>query len=147
GDTILAAFIARRGGLLSGAATAIRVIGSRFSPDSLHVREFLTRSRIPHEWLDPDSDPAVENVLREVGVAPGGLPVVTATGSVLRSPTPGALAAYLGLTADSLRHRCFDLVVVGGGPSGLAAAVYGASEGLETLGVDMVAFGGQAGSS
>jgi thioredoxin reductase (NADPH) len=147
GDTILAAFMARRGGLLSSAATAIRVIGSRFSPDSQRVREFLTRSRIPHEWLDPDRDAAVEDVLREFGVTPGELPVVIATGSVLRSPTAGALAAYLGLTVESLPDRCFDLVVVGGGPAGLAAAVYGASEGLRTLGVDMVVFGGQAGSS
>jgi thioredoxin reductase (NADPH) len=147
GDTILAAFIARRGGMMTRVATAIRVIGSRFSPDSLRVREFLARSRIPHEWLDPDRDPAVEDALREFGVAPGDLPVVIVTGSVLRRPTPGALAAYLGMTVDSFTTRQFDLVVVGGGPAGLAAAVYGASEGLRTLGVDMVAFGGQAGSS
>jgi thioredoxin reductase (NADPH) len=147
GDTILAAFIARHSGLLTRAATAIRVIGSRFSPDSLRVREFLTRSRVPHEWLDPDRDPAVEDALREFGVAPGDLPVVIVTGAVLRRPTPGALAAYLGMTVETLTERQFDLVVVGGGPAGLAAAVYGASEGLRTLGVDMVAFGGQAGSS
>jgi thioredoxin reductase (NADPH) len=147
GDTILAAFMARHGGLLSKAASAIRVIGSRFSPDSLRVREFLVRSSIPHQWLDPDRDPAVEDVLREFDVAAGELPVVIATGAVLRSPTPGALAAYLGLTVGSLPDRSFDLVVVGGGPAGLAAAVYGASEGLRTLGVDMTAFGGQAGSS
>ncbi len=118
GDMILAAFIARRGGLLSRAATAIRVIGSRFSPDSLRTREFLARSRIPHEWLDPDRDAGVEDALREFGVTPGELPVVIATGSVLRSPTPGALAAYLGLTIESLPERRFDLVVVGGGPGG-----------------------------
>jgi thioredoxin reductase (NADPH) len=147
GDTILAAFIARHGGLLTRAATAIRVIGSRFSPDTLRVREFLARSRIPHEWLDPDRDAAVEDALREFGVTPGELPVVIVTGSVLRRATPGALAAYLGMTVESLTERQFDLVVVGGGPAGLAAAVYGASEGLRTLGVDMVAFGGQAGSS
>jgi thioredoxin reductase (NADPH) len=147
GDMILAAFIARRGALQSSAATAIRVIGSRFSPDMLRIREFLARSRIPHEWLDPDRDAGVEVALREFGVTPGELPVVIATGSVLRGPTPGTLAAYLGLTVESLPERRFDLVVVGGGPAGLAAAVYGASEGLRTLGVDTVAFGGQAGSS
>jgi thioredoxin reductase (NADPH) len=75
------------------------------------------------------------------------LPVVIATGSVLRRPTPGELASYLGLTVESLPERCFDLVVVGGGPAGLAAAVYGASEGLRTLGVEMTAPGGQAGAS
>ncbi len=147
GDTILAAFLARRRRLLSGAAPAIRVVGSRFSPESLRVREFLARNRIPHEWLDADRDAAVEGVLREVGVAPAELPVVIASGSVLRNPTPGALASYLGLTIESIPERCFDLVVVGAGPAGLAAAVYGASEGLRTLVVEMVAVGGQAGAS
>jgi thioredoxin reductase (NADPH) len=147
GDTILAAFLARRSVLMSGAASAVRVVGSRFSPESLRVREFLSRSRIPHEWMDPDRDAGVEAVLREFGVTPGELPVVIATGSVLRRPTPGALAEYLGLTVDNLPERCFDLVVVGGGPAGLAASVYGASEGLRTLGVEMIAVGGQAGAS
>ena len=147
GDTILAAFMARRDALLSGASAAIRVVGSRFSPDSHRVREFLARIRIPHEWLDPDRDASVDRLLREVGVTPAELPVVIVSGSVLRRPTPGALADYLGLTMGNLPDRCFDLVIVGGGPAGLAAAVYGASEGLRTLGVDMVAPGGQAGTS
>ena len=147
GDTILSAFMARRTALLTEAAAAIRVVGSRYSPDSLRVREFLARIRVPHQWLDPDHDDAVDRLLRELGVAPGELPVVIVSGSVLRRPTPGALAEYLGLTVGNLPDRCFDLVIVGGGPAGLAAAVYGASEGLRTLGVDMVAPGGQAGSS
>ena len=86
-------------------------------------------------------------LLREFAVTPGELPVVIASGSVLRRPTPGGLAEYLGLTIDSLPERCFDLVVVGAGPAGLAAAVYGASEGLRTLVVEMAAVGGQAGAS
>jgi thioredoxin reductase (NADPH) len=147
GDTILAAFLARRSWLLSGASTAIRLVGSRFSPESLRVREFLSRNRIPHEWLDPDRDATVERLLREFAVTPGELPVVIVSGSLLRHPTPGGLAQHLGLTIDSLPERCFDLVVVGAGPAGLAAAVYGASEGLRTLVVEMVAVGGQAGTS
>jgi thioredoxin reductase (NADPH) len=147
GDTILAAFLARRSRLLSSASVAIRVVGTRFSPESMRVREFLARNRIPHEWLDPDRDAAVERLLREFAVTPGDLPVVIASGSVLRRPTPGGLAEYLGLTIGSLPERCFDLVVVGGGPAGLAAAVYGASEGLRTLVVEMAAVGGQAGAS
>jgi thioredoxin reductase (NADPH) len=147
GDTILAAFVARRGLLMTGAAPAIRVIGSAFSPESLRIREFLVRTRVPHEWLDADGDPQVDALFAQLGIAATELPVVIATGTVLRRPTPADLAGYLGLTVESLPERCFDLVVVGGGPAGLAAAVYGASEGLRTLGVEMTAPGGQAGMS
>lgn len=147
GDMILATFVARRSVLLTGAAPAVRVIGSQFSPGSLRVREFLARTRVPHEWLDPDRDGQVEDVLHSFGVPAADLPVVIASGTVLRRPTPGELASYLGLTVEGLPQRCFDLVVVGSGPAGLAAAVYGASEGLRTLGIEMNAPGGQAGTS
>ena len=147
GDTILAAFVARRGLLMTGAAPAIRVIGSEFSPESLHIREFLTRVRVPHEWLDADREPQVEALLTQFDIATAELPVVIASGTVLRRATPGSLSNYLQLTVENLPGRCFDLVVVGGGPAGLAAAVYGASEGLRTLGVEMTAPGGQAGMS
>jgi len=147
GETILAAFVARRALLLTGAAPAIRVIGSQYSPESLRVREFLARTRVPHEWLDPDRDAQVDDVLHGFGISANELPVVIVTGSVLRRPTPGELASYLGLTIENLPERCFDLLVVGGGPAGLAAAVYGASEGLRTLGVEMTTPGGQAGAS
>jgi thioredoxin reductase (NADPH) len=147
-DIVLAAFLARRAALLTGAgASAIRVIGSRFSAQTGQVREFLVRSRIPHEWLDPDDDSEVDRLLQGFGVTPGELPAVIVSGNVLRRPTAGALAEYLGLTVGSLPERCFDLVVVGGGPAGLAACVYGASEGLRTLGLEMVAVGGQAATS
>ncbi|MEA2655334.1 MAG: thioredoxin reductase [Chloroflexota bacterium] len=147
GNTILAAFIARRARLLTDAATALRVVGSRFSPDSLRLREFLSRNRIPHQFMDADHDEQVERLLRELGVEPSDLPVVIAPGSVLRHPTPGELASYLGLTLDAVSERNFDVVVIGGGPAGLAAGVYGASEGLSTLVLEMVAAGGQAGTS
>jgi thioredoxin reductase (NADPH) len=147
GDTIMTAFMARRSVLMSGASASTRLIGSRFCPLCLQVREYLARSRIPYEWLDPDSDADVEAVLEAFAIEPGELPVVITSGTVLRRPTPGVLAEYLGLTVESLPGRCFDLVVVGGGPAGLAAAVYGASEGLNTLGVEKFGAGGQAGSS
>jgi thioredoxin reductase (NADPH) len=147
GDTILAAFIARRGLLMEEAAPAIRVIGSQFSPESSRIREFLIRTRVPHEWLDADGDPQVKALLEHLDIATTDLPVVVAKGTVLRRTTPGVVANYLGLTVESLPDRCFDLVVIGGGPAGLAAAVYGASEGLRTLGLEMTAPGGQAGMS
>jgi thioredoxin reductase (NADPH) len=147
GDMILAALLARRSFLLTGAAQAIRVVGSRFSPPSREVREFLTRYRIPHEWLDADRHGAVEGLLRESDVAPSDLPVVIVSGKVMRRATPGDVASYLGLTLESIPERSFDLVVVGAGPAGLAAAVYGASEGLNTLVVDLLGIGGQAGTS
>lgn len=147
GDTILAAFMARRSLLMTGAAPSVRVIGSQFSPESLHIMEFLTRTRVPHEWLDADHDPEVDVLLEHFAIGSTDLPVVIATGTVLRRATPGVVSSYLGLTVESLPRRCFDLVVVGGGPAGLAAAVYGASEGLSTLNIEMTAPGGQAGMS
>ena len=146
-EKILATFMARRDALLTGAEDATRVIGSQFSPDVLQLREFLSRTKIPYAWLDPDTDPKAGPLLEQFAVAAPDLPVVVTSGIVIRRATPGLLAEYLGLTVESLPQRCFDLVVVGGGPAGLAAAVYGASEGLGTLGVDMVAPGGQAGTS
>jgi thioredoxin reductase (NADPH) len=146
-DKILAAFISRRADLMTGAASATRVIGSRFSPESLRIREFLSRIRVPHEWLDPDVDPHVERILKDFRIDASELPVVISSGAVLRHPSPGLVAEYLGLSLGRLPDRRFDLVVVGGGPAGLAAAVYGASEGLRTLNVDLVAPGGQAGTS
>jgi thioredoxin reductase (NADPH) len=146
-DKILATFMARRAFLMTGAASAIRVVGSRFSPETAQIREFLARTRLPYQWLDPDGDPQVDAILDQFDIQPAELPVVISSGKVLRRTSPGALSEYLGLTVANLPERCFDLVIVGGGPAGLAAAVYGASEGLRTLGVDMVAPGGQAGTS
>ena len=139
--------MARRADLITGAGAATRVIGSRYSPQTLQIREFLARTRLPYQWLDPDTDPQVESLLEQFQIEPTDLPVVISSGEVLRRTSPGALAEYLGLTVGNLPERCVDLVIVGGGPAGLAAAVYGASEGLRTIGVDMVAPGGQAGTS
>jgi thioredoxin reductase (NADPH) len=130
---------------MAGASSAIRVISSQFSPDSGRVREFLVRNRIPHEWLDPDADDVVERLLEEFDIAPRDLPVVIVSGRVLRRPTPSILADYLGLTVGTMPEGGFDLIVVGAGPAGLAAAVYGASEGLRTLVLEMVAVGGAGG--
>lgn len=147
GDVVLSAFLARRHVLLEGASHTVRVIASRFSPEAMRIREFLARNRIPHEWLDPDRDDATEALVSHFNITPSELPVVVVNDIVLRRPTPGSLSEYLGLTLGRLPDRNFDLIVVGGGPAGLAAAVYGASEGLHTLGLDNIAVGGQAGTS
>ncbi len=146
-DKILATFMARRADLITGAPATKRVIGSRYSPETLQIREFLARTRPPYQWLDPDTDPQVESLIQQFQIEPTDMPVVISSGEVLRRTSPGALSEYLGLTVAKVPERCVDLVIVGGGPAGLAAAVYGASEGLRTIGVDMIAPGGQAGTS
>jgi thioredoxin reductase (NADPH) len=147
GDLILRAFILRRT-LLIELGVGVQVVGSRHSPDSRRLRDFLARNRIPHSWLDVEEDAEAEEVLRALGVGPGETPVVICRGSeVLRNPTVAELAAELGLRAADHRQDAADLLVVGAGPAGLAASVYGASEGLGTVIVDAVATGGQAGTS
>jgi len=111
------------------------------------VREYLTRNRLPHQWLDAEADPEICRLVDEFGLGCGDLPVVVAGSTVLRQATPGLVAQHLGLTIESIPQRCFDLIVVGAGPAGLAASVYGASEGLSTLAVESELPGGQAGTS
>jgi thioredoxin reductase (NADPH) len=146
-DTILGAFVARRSRLMEGAARSIRVIGSRHLPEALAVREYLARNRLPHQWLDAETEPDIKRLVDEFGLACSDLPVVLVGSTVLRKATPGVVAHHLGLTIESIPQRCFDLVVVGAGPAGLAASVYGASEGLSTLTVESELPGGQAGTS
>ena len=146
-DMILGAFVARRTRLLEGAARSIRVIGSRHLPEALAVREFLTRNRLPHQWLDAETEPDICQLVDDFGLGCSDLPVVLAGDTVLRQATPGVVAQHLGLTIESIPQRCFDLIVVGAGPAGLAASVYGASEGLSTLTVESELPGGQAGTS
>jgi thioredoxin reductase (NADPH) len=147
GDVVLTAFMARREALLVGAGSAVRVLGSRYQAETHALREFLTRSRIPHQWVDPEHDDAFDRLMDAFDLVPDELPAVVTSSAVLRRATPGAVAEHLGLTVGSLPDRCFDLVVVGSGPAGLAAAVYGASEGLRTLALDTFTPGGQAGTS
>ena len=146
GDTILAAFVARRGLLLTGAAPAIRVIGSQFSPESLRIREFLTRTRVPHEWLDADRDPQVEALLAAVRASRRrSCPSSSPPAPCCAGPLPASWRAISGSRSRACRSAASTSSSSGGGPAGLAAAVYGASEGLRTLGVEMTAPGGQAG--
>jgi thioredoxin reductase (NADPH) len=131
----------------SAAAQTVRIIGSRFSPESLALRGFVTRSRVPHTWVDLDETDDPGLVLTGAGLDAAEVPAVVLPDVTLRNATPGALAERLGLAFESPPGYTFDLVVVGGGPAGLAAAVYGAAEGLDTVALDAIATGGQAGTS
>jgi thioredoxin reductase (NADPH) len=125
----------------------VRVIGHRFSKDSHDVRDFLARNRVPARWLDVERDGEARELLAVAGVDGDRLPVaLLEDGSILERPTSLELAERLGITAQPVGDH-YDLVIVGGGPAGLGAAVYGASEGLSTVMVEREAPGGQAGQS
>ena len=125
----------------------VRVIGHRFSKQTHDLRDFLARNRVPARWLDVERDGEARELLTVAGVDADGLPVaLLEDGSVLERPTMLELAERLGISAQPIGDH-YDLVIVGGGPAGLAAAVYGASEGLRTVMVEREAPGGQAGQS
>ncbi len=147
-DIIFGALVARRESLRSGhGAQAIRIIGSRYSPEAMSLRTFAEHSRLAHEWIDVEDAEDVDALLTSMGVRPGDTPVVITPTGILRRASAATLAESLGLTFQPKPGYIFDLVVVGSGPAGLAAAVYGASEGLSTVCLDAVAVGGQAGAS
>ncbi|MDW5266639.1 MAG: FAD-dependent oxidoreductase [Edaphobacter sp.] len=125
----------------------IRVVGVRWSPADHAVRDFLSRNRIPYQWLNPEQHPDALPLLKEKGIDDAKLPVVLfGDGTALVQPSSTELAKKLGIPTQA-QQEFYDVVVVGAGPAGLAAGVYGASEGLRTLIVEPNAVGGQAGSS
>jgi thioredoxin reductase (NADPH) len=147
GDLILRAYLARREMLIELGA-GLRIIGSRFSPDTRRIRDFAARNRLPHRWVELERDPSAERLLRELGIRAEDTPVVVWSGTkVLRNPSNIELAHEVGLPAPADLRIDADLLVVGAGPAGLAAAVYGASEGLNTVALDCTAAGGQAATS
>jgi thioredoxin reductase (NADPH) len=148
GQIFLNAFVLRRVFLISNSVGDAVLIGSNHSSDTLRLREFLTRNGQPHAYLDVDADPEVQTVLDQFGVPLADIPVLICRGTVaLRNPSNSEAAACLGLNAGIDQADVSDVVVIGAGPSGLAAAVYGASEGLKVLVLEKNAPGGQAGSS
>ena len=146
-DVILGAFMARRS-ILIDVGTGIKLIGSRFSPDSRRLREFLARNRMPHQWIDLEQDEEAEALLDGLGIKPEETPVVVASdGEILRNPSNAELGRAIGLGSPGASPSLCDVVVVGAGPAGLAASLYAASEGLDVQCVEAVASGGQAGTS
>ena len=146
GDLILRAYLLRRSILIELGA-GLRVVGSRYSPDTRRVRDFAARNQIPVRWLDLEDDPSAEAMLAQLGVSPADTPIVVVYGRLLRNPSNSELADAVGLPAPSTLQASCDLLVVGSGPAGLSAAVYAASEGMRVIALDGVAAGGQAGLS
>jgi thioredoxin reductase (NADPH) len=126
----------------------LRIIGSRHSSDAARLREVAARNRVPHVWIELEENPEAEALLERFGAKPSETPVTIWQGEdVLKNPTNAEFARTTGLEVDAPLERTYDLVVVGAGPAGLGAAVYGASEGLSTLALESIALGGQAGTS
>ncbi len=146
-ELILRAFILRRVELIAGGFGDVVLIGSTHCSGTLRVKEFLTRNSHPYTYFDLDRDKDVQALLDRFRVLPGDIPVLIARREVvLRNPSNRDIAAALNLN-EAVNGKVHDLIVVGAGPAGLAAAVYGASEGLDVLIIESVAPGGQAGSS
>jgi thioredoxin reductase (NADPH) len=147
GEILLRAFIARRELLVASDFQGLRVIGSRASRDTFRIRDFLARNQVPFTWIDMDQESSVGELLRGFGLSEADTPVIVfGSEPLLRNPSTRAVAELIGVRRP-LGQKTYDLVIVGGGPAGLAAAVYGASEGLATVVIDATAPGGQAGTS
>ena len=147
-ELFMRAFILRRMGLVAAGQSDAMLLGSRHSADTLRLREFLTRNTYPFLNVDIDSDPGVQVLLERFNVAIDDIPVLIGRcGRVFKNPSNHDVAEYLQMNPTIEAAKVYDLVVVGAGPAGLAAAVYGASEGLSVLVVETTAFGGQAGTS
>jgi thioredoxin reductase (NADPH) len=148
GETFLRAFVLRRVYLIAHSVGDAVLVGSGHSADTLRLRAFLTRNGHPHTYIDVERDPDVQTMLDHFEIRVTDIPVLICRGQlVLRNPSNAEAAECFGLNAGIDEDGVYDLVVVGAGPSGLAAAVYGASEGLNVLVVESNAPGGQAGAS
>jgi thioredoxin reductase (NADPH) len=148
GDIILRAFLVRRVAGLEQGWGRVVLVGSRYSADTLRLKEFLSRNAEPYSWLDVEAHAGVQELLDRFHVTVSDVPVVICAGrDLLRNPSNEDVADLLGWTATLERERLCDVIVVGAGPAGLAAAVLGASEGLDTLVLEASAPGGQAGAS
>jgi thioredoxin reductase (NADPH) len=147
-EILMRAFILRRVLLANRPTNDLVLLGSRHSGNTQRLREFLSRNGQPFTYQDVEADPSVQVLLDQFHVGVNDVPVVVCRGGhVLKNPTVELLAAATGLSADLDATQVREVVIVGGGPAGLAAAVYGASEGLDVLVLESTAPGGQAGTS
>ena len=147
-EIFVRAFLLRRARLIAGGFGDVVLVGSNHSSDTLRIKEFLTRNAHPYSTIDPDSDPDVQHLLDRFQFSIDEIPVLICRGkTVLRNPTNREIADCLGFNDSVDQKHARDVVIVGAGPSGLAAAVYAASEGLDVLVLESSAPGGQAGSS
>ncbi len=147
GELLLRAFIARRELLVASDFQGLRVLGAGSSRDTFRIRDFLARNQVPFRWIDMDHDPQAGALVHSFGLTEADTPVVVfGSEPLLRNPSTRELAELIGVRRP-LTQRVYDLVIVGGGPAGLAAAVYASSEGLATAVIDATAPGGQAGTS
>ena len=148
GEILTRAFILRRVELVAAGMGDVVLIGSTHSADTLRIKEFLMRNGHPYSYIDLERDPDVQNLLDSFHIAASEIPVVICRGKiVLRNPSNQQIADCLGFNESINQSQVRDLVIIGAGPSGLAAAVYGASEGLDVLMLETSFPGGQAGSS
>ena len=148
GEILMRAFILRRPELITAGVGDIVLIGSTYSADTLRIKEFLMRNGHPYSYIDLEHDPDVQNMLDSFHLAANEIPVVICRGQViLRNPSKQEIADCLGFNESINQTQVRDLIIIGAGPSGLAAAVYGASEGLNALVLETGSPGGQAGSS
>lgn len=148
-DLILQTFIVRSGALVGREDfVGLRVIGSQYSRDTFRIRDFLSKNNVLYTWINVETDTQVDGLLKQFGIKPEETPVVSyADDWMLRNPPNSELAEKIGLRKITNADTVYDLAIVGAGPAGLAAAVYGASEGLNTIVLERMAPGGQAAGS
>ena len=148
GEILMRAFILRRVELIAAGVGDIVLIGSTYSASTLRIKEFLMRNGHPYSYIDLERDPDVQNLLDNFKISASEIPILICRGQlVLRNPSNQEIAACLGFNESIEQSHVRDLIIIGGGPSGLAAAVYGASEGLDVMVLETGSPGGQAGSS
>ena len=146
GDCILQAFLTRRKLLEESDFMGLRVVGSKYSRDTFRIRDFLAKNKIPLTWIEIE-EPGVNELLEQFEISPDETPIVAfGTTKVLKNPSNEELGEVLNIKKP-LQDTVYELAIVGAGPAGLAAAVYGASEGLKTVVLEKTAPGGQAGCS